>query len=47
MMKKFLALLPILLMVGMFTFTADSQEESNQETPQSAVPKMMVDPGGW
>jgi len=46
-LKKFLALLPILLMAGMFTFTADNQEESNQDAPKPVVQRMMVDPGGW
>ncbi|MGG1339741.1 complement C1q protein [Bacillus toyonensis] len=46
-MKKILALLPILLMAGMFTFSADKQkEEPKQDVPKTAVQRMMVDPGG-
>ncbi|PRT14060.1 complement C1q protein [Bacillus toyonensis] len=46
-MKKILALLPILLMAGMFTFSADKQkEEPKQDAQKTAVQRMMVDPGG-
>ncbi|TNP00013.1 complement C1q protein [Bacillus cereus] len=46
-MKKILALLPILLMAGMFTFSADKQkEEPKQDAKKTTVQRMMVDPGG-
>ncbi|HDR3313512.1 MULTISPECIES: complement C1q protein [Bacillus] len=46
-MKKILALLPILLMAGMFTFSADKQkEEPKQDAQKTTVQRMMVDPGG-
>ncbi|PFS65520.1 complement C1q protein [Bacillus thuringiensis] len=46
-MKKILTLLPIVLMAGMFTFSADKQkEELKQDAQKTAVQRMMVDPGG-
>ncbi|HDR4868821.1 TPA: complement C1q protein [Bacillus cereus] len=46
-MKKILALLPILLMAGMFTFSADKQkEEPKKDAQKTTVQRMMVDPGG-
>lgn len=43
LLKKLLALLPILLLAGVFVFSADNQEEVKQE----AAPAMYyVDPGG-
>ncbi|MCA1002798.1 complement C1q protein [Bacillus thuringiensis] len=46
-MKKILAILPILLMAGMFTFSADKQkEEPKQDAQKTTVQRMMVDPGG-
>ncbi|OOR30277.1 complement C1q protein [Bacillus cereus] len=45
-MKKLLALLPILLMAGMFTFTADNQNEESKQDVSKPVVQMMSDPGG-
>lgn len=46
-MKKILALLPILLLAGVFTFSADNQkEESTNQISKPEVQRMMVDPGG-
>ena len=42
-----LALLPILLLAGLFTFSADNQKnESKAQDTKPEVQRMMVDPGG-
>ncbi|HDR6268868.1 MULTISPECIES: complement C1q protein [Bacillus cereus group] len=46
-MKKIIALLPILLLAGLFTFTADTQQNDNKaQDVKPQVQRMMVDPGG-
>ncbi len=46
-LKKILALLPILLVAGLFTFSADNQQTNNkQEASEPVVQRMMTDPGG-
>ncbi|WP_242224556.1 complement C1q protein [Bacillus cereus group sp. BfR-BA-01380] len=46
-MNKFLVLLPILLITGMFNFATDNQIESSQDAPKPVIQRMNVDPGGW
>ncbi len=46
-LKKILALLPILLVAGLFTFSTDNQQTDNkQEASKPVVQRMMTDPGG-
>lgn len=46
-LKKIIALLPILLLAGLFTFSADNQKnESKAQDTKPEVQRMMVDPGG-
>jgi len=46
-LKKILALLPILLVAGLFTFSADNQQtDDKQEASEPVIQRMMTDPGG-
>lgn len=46
-LKKIIALLPILLLAGLFTFSADNQKnESKAQDTKPEVQRMMIDPGG-
>lgn len=46
-LKKILALLPILLVAGLFTFSTDNQQTNDkQEASEPVVQRMMTDPGG-
>ncbi|EEK75164.1 hypothetical protein bcere0007_2900 [Bacillus mycoides] len=46
-LRKILALLPILLVAGLFTFSTDSQQtDDKQEASKPVVQRMMTDPGG-